>query len=168
MSDVINNFTLQELRAVFAAEAKQTGNEEKSISIAGAPGISNIETSYNITEIVKFVQFNIPVICSRETSRFLMGERAASSKIILDRQKQQIMKILIRNSIFNNPPPSQPPRSYTCLFALLVQKHFTLDILCQPLDTCLLKKTKHTHTHKPKKEIQTKQQTNLESQKELK
>lgn len=163
MSDVINNFTLQELRAVFAAEAKQTGNEEKSISIAGAPGISNIETSYNITEIVKFVQFNIPVICSRETSRFLMGERAASSKIILDKRKKQIMKILIRNSIFNTPPP---PRSYTCLFALLVQKHFTLDILCQPLDTCLLKKT--PHTHKPKKEIQTKQQTNLESQKELK
>lgn len=105
MSDVINNYTLQELRAVFAAEAKQTGNEEKSISIAGAPGISNIETSYNITEIVKFVQFNIPVICSRETSRFLMGERAASSKIILDKRKQQIMKILIRNSIFNTPPP---------------------------------------------------------------
>lgn len=136
MSDVINNFTLQELRAVFAAEAKQTGNEEKSISIAGAPGISNIETSYNITEIVKFVQFNIPVICSRETSRFLMGERAASSKIILDKQKQQIMEILIRNSIFNNPPHPHPPRSYTCLFALLVQKHFILDILCQPLDTC--------------------------------
>lgn len=107
MSDVINNFTLQELRAVFAAEAKQTGNEEKSISIAGAPGISNIETSYNITEIVKFVQFNIPVICSRETSRFLMGERAASSKIILDKRKKQIMKILIRNSILNTPPP--PP-----------------------------------------------------------
>lgn len=105
MSDVINNFTLQELRAVFAAEAKQTGNEEKSISIAGAPGISNIETSYNITEIVKFVQFNIPVICSRETSRFLMGERAASSKIILDKRKKQIMKILIRNSILNTPPP---------------------------------------------------------------
>lgn len=105
MSDVINNFTLQELRAVFAAEAKQTGNEEKSISIAGAPGISNIETSYNITEIVKFVQFNIPVICSRETPRFLMGERAASSKIILDKRKKQIMKILIRNSIFNTPPP---------------------------------------------------------------
>lgn len=105
MSDVINNFTLQELRAVFAAEAKQTGNEEKSISIAGAPGISNIETSYNITEIVKFVQFNIPVICSRETSRFLMGERAASSKIILDKRKKQIMKLLIRNSIFNTPPP---------------------------------------------------------------
>lgn len=115
MSDVINNFTLQELRAVFAAEAKQTGNEEKSISIAGAPGISNIETSYNITEIVKFVQFNIPVICSRETSRFLMGERAASSKIILDRQKQQIMKILIRNSIFNNPPPNPPDLIGACL-----------------------------------------------------
>lgn len=48
---------LKELRAVFAAEAKQTGNEEKSISIAGAPGISNIETSYNITEIVKYVDF---------------------------------------------------------------------------------------------------------------
>lgn len=129
MSDVINNFTLQELRAVFAAEAKQTGNEEKSISIAGAPGISNIETSYNITEIVKFVQFNIPVICSRETSRFLMGERAASSKIILDKRKKQIMKILIRNSILNTPPPP--------------------DILCQPLDTCLLKKkTTHTQTEK--------------------
>lgn len=164
MSDVINNFTLQELRAVFAAEAKQTGNEEKSISIAGAPGISNIETSYNITEIVKFVQFNIPVICSRETSRFLMGERAASSKIILDKRKKQIMKILIHNSIFNTPPP----RSYTCLFALLVQKHFTLDILCQPLDTCLLKKKPHTKKKQPKKELQTKQQTNLESQKELK
>lgn len=145
MSDVINNFTLQELRAVFAAEAKQTGNEEKSISIAGAPGISNIETSYNITEIVKFVQFNIPVICSRETSRFLMGERAASSKIILDKRKQQIMKILNRNSIFNTP------------------RHFVSTIRYM-----FIKKKNHTHTHKPKKEIQTKQQTNLEIQKELK
>lgn len=164
MSDVINNFTLQELRAVFAAEAKQTGNEEKSISIAGAPGISNIETSYNITEIVKFVQFNIPVICSRETSRFLMGERAASSKIILDKRKKQIMKILIRNSIFNTPPP---PLILYVPVCFVGTKHFTLDILCQPLDTCLLKKKK-THTQKPKKEIQTKQQTNLGSQKELK
>lgn len=145
MSDVINNFTLQELRAVFAAEAKQTGNEEKSISIAGAPGISNIETSYNITEIVKFVQFNIPVICSRETSRFLMGERAVSSKIILDKRKKQIMKILIRNSIFNTPPP----------------RHFVSTI------RYMFIKKKTTHTNR-KKEIQTKQQTNLESQKELK
>lgn len=61
--DVINNFPLQELRTVFAAKAKQTGNEEKSISIAAAPGISNIETSYNITEIVKLVQFIISVFC---------------------------------------------------------------------------------------------------------
>lgn len=167
MSDVINNFTLQELRAVFAAEAKQTGNEEKSISIAGAPGISNIETSYNITEIVKFVQFNIPVICSRETSRFLMGERAASSKIILDRQKQQIMKILIRNSIFNTPPPTPPILYVPVCFVgtkTLHTRHFVSTIRYM-----FIKKKTHTHTHKkPKKEIQTKQQTNLESQKELK
>lgn len=48
---------LKELRTVFAAKAKQTGDEEKSISIAAAPGKSNIETSYNITEIVKYVDF---------------------------------------------------------------------------------------------------------------
>lgn len=164
MSDVINNFTLQELRAVFAAEAKQTGNEEKSISIAGAPGISNIETSYNITEIVKFVQFNIPVICSRETSRFLMGERAASSKIILDKRKKQIMKILIRNSIFNTPPP---PILYVpvCFVGTktLHTRHFVSTIRYM-----FIKKKTYTHKKKPEKEIQTKQQTNLESQKELK
>lgn len=137
MSDVINNFTLQELRAVFAAEAKQTGNEEKSISIAGAPGISNIETSYNITEIVKFVQFNIPVICSRETSRSLMGERAASSKIILDKRKKQIMKILIRNSI-KYPPP----------------RHFVSTIRYM-----FIKKKTHTHTNRKKKYKQNNKQT---------
>lgn len=163
MSDVINNFTLQELRAVFAAEAKQTGNEEKSISIAGAPGISNIETSYNITEIVKFVQFNIPVICSRETSRFLMGERAASSKIILDKRKKQIMKILIRNSIFNTPPLILYVPVCFVGTKTLHTRHFVSTIRYM-----FIKKTKHTHKKKPKKEIQTKQQTNLESQKELK
>ncbi|XP_048774760.2 chitinase-3-like protein 1 [Ostrea edulis] len=48
---------LKVLRSVFAEKARQTGSDEKLITIATAPGASNIETSYDIPEIIKYVDF---------------------------------------------------------------------------------------------------------------
>ncbi|XP_062586467.1 chitinase-3-like protein 1 [Saccostrea cucullata] len=48
---------LKELRSVFAAKAQETGSEEKLITIAVAPGKHNIEESYDMPEIIKYVDF---------------------------------------------------------------------------------------------------------------